>query len=113
VKNAATNKSKQPERVDRIKKKKRLCKRYVLGRVVKKSMTYLDKMIPGQRATVVGFTDDSPVARRLLELGLVPGREITYLRNAPFHDPIEIMIGHSSLSLRHAEAALVAVELED
>ena len=76
-------------------------------------MTYLDKMRPGQRGTVLGFKEDSPVSRRLLELGLVPGRAITYLRNAPFRDPMEIQIGHSCVSLRHAEAALVAVEPEE
>lgn len=76
-------------------------------------MTYLDKMMPGQRGTVVGFTDDSPVTRRLLELGFVPGRSINYLRNAPLRDPMEVQVGPSCLSLRRAEAALVAVEPED
>ncbi|MFQ6007432.1 MAG: ferrous iron transport protein A [bacterium] len=70
-------------------------------------------MRPGQKGKIVGFTDDSPVVRRLLELGLVPGRSVNFLRNAPFRDPMEIQVGHSCLSLRHAEAALVAVELED
>ena len=76
-------------------------------------MTYLDKLVPGQRGRVIGFADDSPLARRLLELGLVPGREVIYLRDAPFHDPMEVAIGRCCLSLRHAEAALVAVELEE
>jgi Fe2+ transport system protein FeoA len=76
-------------------------------------MTYLDKMIPGQRARVVGYTEDSAIARRLAELGLTPGREIMYLRDAPLRDPLQIQIGNSSLSLRHAQASLVAVELED
>ena len=76
-------------------------------------MTYLDKMTPGQKGKVVGFTDDSPIARRLAELGLVPGRSITYLRDAPLRDPLEIQIGMSCLSLRHREASLVAVEIEE
>jgi ferrous iron transport protein A len=76
-------------------------------------MTYLDKLIPGQKAKVVGYTHDTPVARRLTELGLIPGRMVTYLRNAPLQDPLEIQIGPSCLSLRHAEASLVAVEVED
>ncbi len=76
-------------------------------------MTYLDKMIPGQRGTVVGFTDDSPVTRRLLELGIIPGQEVIFVRNAPLRDPIEVQIGPSYLSLRHTEAALVAIELDD
>ena len=76
-------------------------------------MTHLDRMTPGQRGRVVGFTDDSPVARRLVELGLVPGRCVVYLRNAPLRDPVEIQVGTSFLSLRRAEASLVAVEVED
>ena len=76
-------------------------------------MTYLNQMTPGQKGRVVGYTDDSPIARRLTELGLVPGREITYLRDAPLRDPLEIQIGMCCLSLRHSEASLVAIEIEE
>lgn len=76
-------------------------------------MTHLSKMEPGQRAKVIGYTDDSQIARRLTELGLVPGRTIVYLRNAPLNDPLEIQVGQCCLSLRHAEASLVTVEVED
>lgn len=76
-------------------------------------MTYLSKLAPGQRGRVVGFSDDSKVARRLLELGLIPGRLVTYVRNAPLRDPMEVRVGPCCLSLRHQEAALVAVEPED
>ena len=75
-------------------------------------MTYLDRMQPGQRGKVVGFADDSPVARRLVELGVIPGQLLEYVRNAPLRDPLEIKIGASFLSLRRAEASLVAVEIE-
>ena len=76
-------------------------------------MTYLDRMAPGQKGVVIGFSDDSPVARRLMELGLVPGRSIVYMRNAPLHDPLEVKIGDLFLSLRRSEASLVAIELEE
>lgn len=76
-------------------------------------MTYLNKMTPGQKGKVVGYTHDSPLVRRLTELGLVPGREVVYLRNAPLRDPLEIQVGPCCLSLRHAEASLVAIELEE
>jgi ferrous iron transport protein A len=75
-------------------------------------MTYLNMMAPGQSGTVVGYTDDTPIARRLTELGIVPGRTITYLRNAPLHDPLEIQVGNCCLTLRRAEASLIAVELD-
>ncbi len=76
-------------------------------------MTYLDRMQPGQRGKVVGFVDDSPVARRLVELGVVPGEFLEYLRNAPLRDPLEIRVGASFLSLRRAEASLVAIEVDE
>lgn len=76
-------------------------------------MTYLNKLHPGQCARVVGYRTDGPICRRLAELGLIPGRQIRYLRDAPLRDPLQIQIGHSSLSLRHEQAALVAVELEE
>lgn len=76
-------------------------------------MIYLHELLPGQTARIVGYSEDSPVIRRLAELGLSPGRSITYLRRAPLRDPLEIKVGGSSLALRKAEASLVAVELED
>ena len=76
-------------------------------------MTYLNKLTPGQRARVVGYSEDTPLVRRLTELGLVPGREITYLRNAPLRDPLEIQVGSCCLSLRHDDASLVAVEVAE
>jgi ferrous iron transport protein A len=75
-------------------------------------MTYLNKMEPGQSGTVVGYTHDTPIARRLTELGIVPGRTITYLRNAPLNDPLEVQVGNCCLTLRRAEASLIAVELD-
>ena len=76
-------------------------------------MTFLSKMIPGQTGRVLGYSSDSPVTRRLTELGLAPGRQVVYLRNAPLRDPLEIRVGSTFLSLRRAEASLVAVEIDD
>ena len=55
-------------------------------------MTNLSNMIPGQHGVVIGFTDDSKVSRRLLELGIVPGRSVRYVRNAPLADPMEVQV---------------------
>jgi len=76
-------------------------------------MTNLDRLNPGQRGRVMGFTVDNPIARRLIELGMVPGKSVIYLRHAPFRDPLEFQVGDSYLSLRRAEASLVTVEVEE
>ena len=76
-------------------------------------MTYLSKMNPGQSGRVLRYTSDSPITRRLTELGLAPGRQVVYLRNAPLRDPLEIQVGSMFLSLRRSEASLVAVEVDE
>jgi len=75
-------------------------------------MTYLNKLTPGQTARVVGYSEDNPITRRLVELGLIPGRQVKYLRDAPLKDPLQLQVGCSSLGVRHSEASLVTVELE-
>jgi len=75
------------------------------------NMTQLDKLHSGQSAVIVSFTQDGPITRRLMELGMVAGKTITYVRKAPLRDPIQIKVGDSSVTLRKSEAALVMVEL--
>lgn len=74
-------------------------------------MTHLNKLKSGQSATIVSFMHDGPVTRRLMELGLVTGKKVTYVRRAPLRDPIQVKVGDSCLSLRNSEASLVLVEL--
>lgn len=55
--------------------------------------------------------NDSPIKPKLLEMGLVKGKEITVLFKAPFGDPIAIDVHGYVLSLRMDEACCVQVEL--
>lgn len=50
------------------------------------------------------------VVRRLLEIGLVPGTEVTLRRVAPLGDPIELKLRNFALSIRRAEALGIDVE---
>jgi ferrous iron transport protein A len=74
--------------------------------------TTLDKLTAGQCGTVVDVDSSSALGRRLLELGLVPGRRARMLREAPLGDPIEIDLYSSYLSIRRYEASLVQMQLE-
>lgn len=76
-------------------------------------MCQLDKLNPGQSATIIGFEKDGNVTRRLMELGLVPGRKITLVRQAPLRDPVQLKVGSSRLFIRRAEASLVQVDTEE
>ena len=76
-------------------------------------MCQLDKLNPGQSATIIGFEKDGNITRRLMELGLVPGRKITLVRQAPLRDPVQLKVGSSRLFIRKAEASLVQVDTEE
>ena len=76
-------------------------------------MDQLDKLHAGQSATIIGFERDGNVTRRLMELGLVPGRKITLVRQAPLRDPVQLKVGSSRLFIRKAEASLVQVDTKE
>jgi Fe2+ transport system protein FeoA len=69
----------------------------------------LDRLTPGERGVIARLGGDPAVARRLMELGLVPGTEVTLVRRAPLGDPIELAVRGVHLSLRRSEAGHIHV----
>ena len=72
-------------------------------------MTRLSELQQGERVRVVSV-DGGEMGRRLVEMGVYPGREVALVCCAPLRDPIAYQVGGSRLSLRRSEAALVTVE---
>ena len=70
----------------------------------------LDKLPIGASATVLDVAGEPALQQRLLEMGVLPGVQVSIVRFAPLGDPIEIKVMGYSLSLRKAEAAHVTVE---
>lgn len=71
-------------------------------------MKTLADLLPGEKATIVSFTDEE-LSLKLLEMGCIPGEEITFNKNAPLGCPVSIEVAGYLLSLRKAEAATVIV----
>lgn len=73
----------------------------------------LTQLPSGQDSTVLGVVDihaGDGVARRLRELGFVPGQSVRIVARAPFGgDPILVQIGGTRFALRRTEAARVMV----
>jgi Fe2+ transport system protein FeoA len=59
----------------------------------------------------VASVSQSELKVKLMEMGVIKGRELTVLYRAPFGDPIAIDVDGYVLSLRKDEAQLVEVEL--
>jgi ferrous iron transport protein A len=73
----------------------------------------------GQSGTVIHLAPGSQpgagvdVARRLMELGFVPGELVRVLkRGMPGGDPIAVKVGQSTFALRRFEAALISIKPE-
>lgn len=64
----------------------------------------------GEAATVRKLRCERPVARRLMELGLLPGTLVTLRRVAPLGDPLELRLRGYSLSIRRSQAAWIDVD---
>ena len=70
----------------------------------------LDSVPLGTTAVIRCVRSPRAVARRLLELGLVPGTKVVITRVAPLGDPIVVRLRNYSLSIRRAEAAGIEVD---
>ena len=70
----------------------------------------LDHLPFGTRARVVAIDGRHPAARRLIEMGVIPGTEVTVLRAAPFGDPLQVDVRGCRLALRRTEAAAISIE---
>ena len=81
----------------------------------------LDALAVGKSGTVVNIApanshdteDGADLARRLMELGFVPGERIRMLkRGLPGGEPLAIKVGNATFALHRFEAALIAVQPE-
>ena len=73
-------------------------------------MKTLKEVKVGQTAKVVKLHGEGPVKRRIMDMGITKGVEVTVRRVAPLGDPIEINVRDYELSLRKADAQMIEVE---
>ena len=67
----------------------------------------------GARARVTAVSGSGNVARRLMEMGVVPGAPVRVIKTAPLGDPIEVRVRGYHLALRRTEAQTILVVTSD
>ncbi len=72
----------------------------------------LSELPVGRSARVEQVEGQLPLARRLADLGFLPGTRITALRRAPLGDPVEFELRGCRLCLRRSEAECIRVRDE-
>lgn len=64
----------------------------------------------GETATVKKLHGEGAVKRRIMDMGLTKGTEVTVRKVAPLGDPVELTVRNYELSIRKADAEMVEVE---
>ncbi len=74
-------------------------------------MKSLDNVSINQKCKVVEIQSENiATRRRILDMGITPGVEITIIKTAPFGDPLEVKLRGYALSFRKADAKSIIVE---
>ena len=70
----------------------------------------LSELETGEKAVIVSL-EDQELELKLMEMGFLPGGEISVEQIAPLGDPISVMISGYQVSLRINEAESIIVEI--
>ena len=73
-----------------------------------KNMT-LDKLDIGQSGRITDVGGQGALRQHFLDMGLIPGADVTLVKFAPMGDPMELQIHGYELTLRLADAAQIGV----
>ncbi|MHC1711145.1 MAG: ferrous iron transport protein A [Solidesulfovibrio sp.] len=71
----------------------------------------LRQMRVGQRARISRVEAGGELGRRLRDMGLVPGTEVSIVGRAPLKDPVALRLRDFTLTLRNNEADHILVDL--
>jgi ferrous iron transport protein A len=64
----------------------------------------------GQKAIIKDFSVDV-IPLKLLEMGCLPGNEVSLIQEAPFKDPLYLTVNGSHLAIRKEMASKIEIKL--
>lgn len=70
-------------------------------------------MNENQTGTITTITAIGELARRIRDMGLIPGARITIKGRAPLKDPVALRVMGCTLTLRNSEADYIHVAVEE
>ena len=73
-------------------------------------MKTLKQATVGETVKVVKLHGEGAIKRRIMDMGLTKGVEVSVRKVAPLGDPVEVTVRGYELSLRKADAEMVEVE---
>ncbi len=73
----------------------------------------LKELAIGKTASILSVGGEGALRQHLLDMGLIPGAQVTMVKFAPMGDPIEVRIHSYELTLRLADAEKIEIEEVD
>ncbi|MCI9649743.1 FeoA family protein [Oscillibacter sp.] len=73
-------------------------------------MRTLKDVRAGETATVARLHGEGPVKRRIMDMGITRGVEISVRKVAPLGDPMELHVRGYELSVRKGDAEMIEVQ---
>lgn len=70
----------------------------------------LNTLKPGQSARITTVGGEGALRQHFLDMGVIPGAEVTLIKLAPMGDPMELRIHGYELTLRLSEAEKIGIE---
>ena len=71
-------------------------------------MMKLNELKPGQSARIETVGGEGALRQHFLDMGVIPGTEVTLIKLAPMGDPMELRIHGYELTLRVADAGEIS-----
>ena len=63
-----------------------------------------------QRARIAAIQAEGELGRRIRDMGIVPGVEVSVVGRAPLKDPVALRLRDFTIALRNSEADYIVVE---
>ena len=73
----------------------------------------LNELKPGQSAVILAVGGEGALRQHFLDMGVIPGTEVTVVKLAPMGDPMELQIHGYELTLRLSEAEKIEIKPVD
>lgn len=78
-----------------------------------KSAIGLREMKENQTGTITAIRAGGELGRRIRDMGLITGSQITLCGRAPLRDPVAIRVLNTTLTLRNNEADYISVQIQE
>ena len=70
----------------------------------------LNTLKPGESARILEVGGEGALRQHFLDMGVIPGAEVTVTKLAPLGDPMELNVRGYELSVRKADAEMIEIE---